>query len=89
LAKKLAMDQDEIKRYFPVSHVVPAVLGIYSELLTLQFVSEEGAESWHPDVEKFRVEDALSHEVLGHLYLDLHPRPSKYSTLRSRAERKS
>ncbi|GAA6026223.1 hypothetical protein JCM10207_004276, partial [Rhodosporidiobolus poonsookiae] len=50
--RTLALDQNEVKAYFPVSHVVPAVLGIYKALLGVEIVpvprtEEAGGETWH------------------------------------------
>jgi Zn-dependent oligopeptidase len=75
---KLDLDNNLIKQYLPVSHVVPAVLDMYQELLSLRFVQEKEAETWHPEVEKYRVEDVQSGNVLGYMFLDLFPRDAKY-----------
>lgn len=44
--KTLKLDDNVVKEYFPVSHVVPAVLEIYQSLLGVKFVEVKG-ETWH------------------------------------------
>ena len=34
---------------------------------------------WHPEVTQYEVRDAESDKVVGHFYLDLHPRADKYN----------
>ncbi len=72
-----AVDQNEIKQYFPVPHVVESVLGIYQELLGVRF-ARVGVPVWQPDVQAYDVFDAASSRPLGRFYLDLYPRPGKY-----------
>lgn len=77
------VDQNVVKDYFPLEHVTKALLELYQLLLGLKFEKVTGdlaAEVWHPDVELFRVFDAVSDEkpLLGYFYLDLHPREGKY-----------
>ena len=45
--QSLKLDDNLIKEYFPVSHVVQAVLEIYQDLLGVRFVETQG-ETWHP-----------------------------------------
>ena len=50
------------------------------ELLGLKITKLENHEpAWHPDVAYYEVKDAESDKVMGHFYLDLHPRPNKYN----------
>lgn len=49
----LRADDDVLKQYFPVSHVVTEVLNVYKELLGVELVAvprteEAGGETWHP-----------------------------------------
>lgn len=44
--RTLQLDGDVLKQYFPVAHVVPAVLQIYQDLLGVEFRECEG-EVWH------------------------------------------
>lgn len=48
----LKLDDNLLRQYFPVTHVVPAVLEIYQNLLGVQFVETDG-ETWHPGMRPF------------------------------------
>ncbi|HYW55094.1 MAG TPA: M3 family metallopeptidase [Candidatus Elarobacter sp.] len=74
---KYAVDQNEIKQYFPVQHVVDSVLGIYQELLGVKF-TRASVPVWQAQVQAYDVADAASGRPLGRFYLDLFPRPGKY-----------
>ena len=75
---KYAVDQNEIKQYFPVQHVVDSVLGIYEQLLGVKFARNTSVAVWHPQVQSYDVTDAATGAPLGRFYLDLFPRPGKY-----------
>ncbi len=74
---KYAVDQNEIKQYFPVQKVVDSVLGIYQGLLGVKFTRVD-VPVWHALVQAYDVHDAASGKALGRFYLDLFPRPGKY-----------
>ena len=74
---KYAVDQNEIKQYFPVQHVVDSVLAIYQELLGVRF-TRVNVPVWQAQVQAYEVADAASGAPLGRFYLDLFPRPGKY-----------
>jgi thimet oligopeptidase len=74
---KYAVDQNEIKQYFPVQHVVDSVFSIYEEMLGVKFARADVAV-WQPDVQAYDVTDTASGRPLGRFYLDLFPRPGKY-----------
>jgi Zn-dependent oligopeptidase len=76
---QFAVDAEQVRQYFPVDHVVPAVLGIYQELLGLRFTEVKPADVWAPGVRQFTVHDATTSASLGTVYLDLFPRANKYS----------
>jgi thimet oligopeptidase len=75
---KYALNAEEVRQYFPVDHVVRAVLDIYQELFGLTFTEVKPADVWSPDVQQYTVRDAATHRELGTAYLDLFPRPDKY-----------
>jgi thimet oligopeptidase len=74
---KYAVDQNAIKQYFPVQHVVASVLGIYEQLLGVRFTRVD-VPAWQSQVEGYDVVDTASNKPLGRFYLDLFPRPGKY-----------
>ncbi|KAI9501999.1 hypothetical protein BX070DRAFT_239926 [Coemansia spiralis] len=76
---KYNVDDEEIKQYFPVEHVVPAILKIYQTMLSLRIVKVDSSSVWHPDVELYEVWEAHEDKFIGHFYLDLFPREGKHS----------
>ncbi|KAG8962498.1 hypothetical protein FRC03_004183 [Tulasnella sp. 419] len=82
LEKAMSLDDAKIKEYFPVDVVVPTILKIYQDLLSVNFAEVKNPDVWHPDVQLFEVweKDAKDESgFLGYCYLDLFPRESKYS----------
>ncbi|KAH9480466.1 Thimet oligopeptidase [Psilocybe cubensis] len=82
IEETLDLDDSLVKEYFPVSVVVPAILEIYQNLLGVRFEELKDASIWHPEVQAYAVweKDAKDESgFLGYCYLDLFPRPGKYS----------
>jgi thimet oligopeptidase len=75
---RYALSQDEVKQYFPVDFVLPAVMSLYGELLGLRFETVTPANGWAPDMSRYTVVDSVTGAPLGRLYFDLYPRPHKY-----------
>lgn len=75
---KYAVDTDTVRQYFPVDHVVGAVLDIYSKLLGVTFAQRRPANVWNPDVTQWSVSDSATGRYIGDFYLDLFPREGKY-----------
>lgn len=78
MKEKYAVDQNEIKEYFPVSLVIQGVLDVYQTVLNLEFIEAEKPNTWHDDVREFRVIDKTNDQTLGIFYLDLYPRDGKF-----------
>jgi thimet oligopeptidase len=55
------------------------VLGIYSHLLGITFTPAPKLPRWDPSVMAFNVTDTKTGEFRGAFYLDLYPRPGKFS----------
>ena len=53
-------------------------MSIYQDLLGMKFTRLDGVPVWHQDVKVYQVQDKASGNLLGHFYLDLHPRDNKY-----------
>uniref|UniRef100_A0A0K3C5I1 BY PROTMAP: gi/342319282/gb/EGU11231.1/ Metallopeptidase MepB [Rhodotorula glutinis ATCC 204091] n=2 Tax=Rhodotorula toruloides TaxID=5286 RepID=A0A0K3C5I1_RHOTO len=85
--KTLDLDDNLVKEYFPVSHIVPAILDVYKELLGVELIpvpktEEAGGETWHADADMYAVWEAgqagKDGAFLGYMHLDLFPRANKY-----------
>ncbi|KAJ1827731.1 metalloendopeptidase, partial [Coemansia sp. RSA 2599] len=77
--EKYSIDKEEIKQYFSLEKVVPGILKIYEDMLSLHFVKVDNPPVWHPDVEMYEAWEADKQTFVGHFYLDMYPRDDKYS----------
>ncbi|ORZ35670.1 hypothetical protein BCR44DRAFT_1402589 [Catenaria anguillulae PL171] len=80
---KYAVDENKVAEYFPLEHVLATILRIYEDLFALEFVAADNMQRWHEDVRAYTVytapkEKGQEKELVGHFYLDLHPRKGKY-----------
>ena len=76
---KYQVDPEEVRQYFPMDVVTDGLLSTYQRLLGLKFSEITPANAWHKDVRLFKVADAKTGKLVGHFYLDLYPRPNKFS----------
>ena len=53
IQSSLDLDENLIKEYFPVSVIVPQIIQIYQNLLSIKFVEMEG-ETWYPGNQPIR-----------------------------------
>ncbi len=72
------VDAQEVRQYFPFPAVRAGLLEVTGRLFGLAF-QEVDAPTWHPDVTTYDVFNAGSNELLGRIYLDLHPRDGKFN----------
>jgi thimet oligopeptidase len=70
-------DSQSVRPYFPYGRVRQGILDTAATLFHVTFRQEEGAPAWDPSVETWQVLDAG--KVIGRFYLDMHPRPGKFS----------
>lgn len=75
---KYAVDDEEVKKYFPLDAVTQGMFTIYQKLLGVRFEEVTPSGAWHPDVKLFSLSDSESGELRGHFYMDLFPREGKY-----------
>lgn len=73
-----AVDQNEIRQYFPVQHTIDSVLNIYHTLLGVDFKQVTPSDAWNPEVIEYEVSDTKTGRLIGTTYFDLYPRPGKY-----------
>ena len=70
-------DSQSVRPYFPFDKVKKGILDTAANLFHLEFRQEAGAPGWDPAVETWDVYE--QGKMTGRFYLDLHPRPGKYS----------
>jgi thimet oligopeptidase len=70
-------DSQSVRPYFPFMQVKRGILDAAADLFHVSFQQEPNVPSWDPSVETWLV---LDHgKPIGRFYLDMHPRPGKYS----------
>jgi thimet oligopeptidase len=73
-----ALDNEEIRKYFPADLVVQSMFDVYSELLGVKFSEVPNAKVWADGVKQYEIRDAASGETVAYFYTDFFPRPLKY-----------
>jgi thimet oligopeptidase len=74
---KYDFDSQSVRPYFPFMEVKQGILDTAAELFQVSFQQEMNIPSWDPAVETWIVID--HGKAIGRFYLDMHPRPGKYS----------
>jgi thimet oligopeptidase len=70
-------DSQSVRPYLPYQRVKQGILDTAATLFHVAFRQEQGVPAWDPAVETWLVVD--EGKVIGRFYLDMHPRPGKYS----------
>jgi thimet oligopeptidase len=70
-------DSQSVRPYLPFGAVRQGILDTAATLFHVSFRQEVSAPAWAPDVETWDVIE--NNEMIGRFYLDMHPRPGKYS----------
>ena len=77
-AERYGVDGREVRSYFEYGRVKEGVLALVGRLFSVRFTPVAGQPVWHPDVEVHDVHDVEGGQLLGRIYLDMHPREGKY-----------
>ncbi len=70
-------DSQSVRPYFPFPQVKQGILDSAADLFHVSFQQESNVPAWDPAVESWIVLDGG--KPIGRFYLDMHPRPGKYS----------
>ncbi len=70
-------DSQSVRPYFPFNQVKQGILDSAADLFHVSFQQEPNVPSWDPSVETWIVLD--NGKPIGRFYLDMHPRPGKFS----------
>lgn len=78
--KHYNLDDRKVAEYFPVESTFKGLFAIYETFFNITFTELPATGLWHDEVTLLSVasKDEPDH-VLGYLFLDLYPRPNKYS----------
>lgn len=77
--RHFAVDEEKVAEYFPMQKTVDALLDIYRQFMGVDFKEVPLSGVWHDDVRLIEVYNKNGSELYGYIFLDLHPRPHKYS----------
>ena len=75
--QRFAVDQEELRKYFPTPPTVEWMLEVSGKLYGIRF-ERAAVPVWHEDVIYLDVSDETSGAPIGGIYLDLYPRDGKY-----------
>ncbi|HEX9576209.1 MAG TPA: M3 family metallopeptidase [Myxococcales bacterium] len=73
-----ALDDEQIRAYFPADKVMAGMLDVYSRVLSVEFRRVPKAEVWADGVEQYEIHDVPGGRLLAKFYVDLFPREGKY-----------
>ncbi len=71
---RYAFSDNEVKQYFPLPRVLQGLFGLIQRLFTVR-IAPDAAQTWHPDVQFFRIE--RDGALIGQFFLDMYARPAK------------
>ncbi|HEX7815793.1 M3 family metallopeptidase [Dyella sp.] len=74
--QQYALDEEQLKPYFPLPSVIEGLFGLVNRLYGINLVQREGVDVWHPDVRYYDVIDADGRVFAG-AYVDLYARTGK------------
>ncbi len=74
--ERFGLDAHEVRGYFAFDKVRTGLLAVTSTLFGLELVERAEVATWHDDVTAYDV--VADGDLLGRIYLDLHPRDGKF-----------
>lgn len=77
LNAKYKLDKDEVKEYFEMNNTLAGMFKVYETLLDIQIKPATNMPVWDAKVKTFEIWS--EGKKMGSFYLDLFPRPNKYS----------
>ncbi|HEY1758929.1 MAG TPA: M3 family metallopeptidase [Bryobacteraceae bacterium] len=76
-AKLYDFDEEALRPYFPLDHVVNGMFDIFGRVLGIRVTEESGVPVWDPNVRSYAVHDRATDAYLGSFYADWFPRENK------------
>ncbi|MCJ7636958.1 MAG: M3 family metallopeptidase [Nitrososphaeraceae archaeon] len=79
--QEYGINDNSLKEYFEFNNTINEIFKIYEKLFSISFVKLSNKNTWHPDVTLYAVLNK-NQKLIGHLYLDVFSRESKYKQTR-------
>ena len=74
--RRFGVDSQKVRTYFRYDRVERGIFELIESMFGVE-IKPWRTETWHEDVRAFAIYE--KGELLGHFFLDMHPRPGKYS----------
>lgn len=77
--KKYAVDENEIRQYFPVDQVLNGLFTLVKKIFAINIKEIQNFDAWHKDVRLFEIYDMRrkTNNICGRFYMDLYARENK------------
>ncbi|QSB15198.1 Zn-dependent oligopeptidase [Natronosporangium hydrolyticum] len=76
-AEHYQLDTQAVRPYFEYERVKAGLLALCTELFGISFEPRPDVPVWHPEVAVYDIHEG--EQLLGRIFLDMHPRPDKFS----------
>ena len=76
--RRFALDNEEIRKYFPFEQVVQGMFDRFGPLFGIRFSEVKDVDVWAPGVKLYRVVNTADDRTLAYIYFDMFPRDGKY-----------
>lgn len=77
LDSKYKLNTDEVKQYFEMNSTVTGMFNFYQKLLNIHISEVKGLPVWYSKVKSYEL--FMDGKKMGTFFLDLYPRPNKYT----------
>lgn len=77
LDSKYKLNTDEVKQYFEMNSTVTGMFNFYQKLLNINIREVKGLPVWYSKVKSYEL--FMDGKKMGTFFLDLYPRPNKYT----------
>jgi thimet oligopeptidase len=77
LDTKYKLNTDELKQYFEMNNTVQGMFAVYHKLFNIDFREVKGLPVWNPKIKSYEL--WMDGKKMGTFFLDLFPRPNKYT----------
>ena len=75
--KKLDYNEEELREYFPATHVMDQMFDIFGHLYKFKVKKRKDISTWEKLVDAYELISTQDNTTIGYLYVDLYARPKK------------